>query len=38
MLSKDSVAFQAFTDDMKLVDSKMNNGLFTWNNERGWEA
>ena len=37
-LSKDSLAFQTFTSNMKLVDSETNNGLFTWNNKRGDEA
>lgn len=37
-LSKDSVAFQTFTDNMNLVDTETNNGLFTWNNKRGGEA
>eukprot|EP00253_Pinus_taeda_P009861 PITA_09861 len=37
-LSKDSLAFQTFTDKMKLVDTDMINGLFTWNNKRGGEA
>eukprot|EP00253_Pinus_taeda_P032141 PITA_32141 len=36
-LNKDS-AFQSFTDNMKLVDSESDNGLFTWNNKRGGEA
>eukprot|EP00253_Pinus_taeda_P013097 PITA_13097 len=35
LLSKDSEAFQTFTEDMKLIDSETHNGLFTWNNKRG---
>eukprot|EP00253_Pinus_taeda_P024397 PITA_24397 len=38
MLSKDSVVFQSFTEDMKLVDSEMHNDLLTWNNKRGGDA
>ena len=38
VLNKDSLAFQSFIDNMKLVDSKVSNGLFTWNNKRGGEA
>lgn len=38
MLSKDSVAFHSFIEDMKLVDSETHNGLFTRNNKRGSEA
>eukprot|EP00253_Pinus_taeda_P004501 PITA_04501 len=34
-LRKDSLAFQIFTNNMKLVDIETNNGLFTWNNKRG---
>ena len=34
-LSKDSIAFQNFIDNMKLVDTYMSNGRFTWNNKRG---
>lgn len=37
-LSKYSLALQSFTGNMKLVDSEMSNGLFTWNNKRGGEA
>jgi len=37
-LSKDSLAFQTFIDNMKLVDTDMSNGLFTWNNKRGGES
>lgn len=38
VLNKDSLVFQSFMDDMKLVDSELSNGLFTWNNNRGGEA
>ena len=38
VLTKDSLAFQSFIDDMKLVDSELSNGFFTWNNKRGGEA
>lgn len=34
LLSKDLVVFQSFIEDMKLVDSKMHNGLFTWNKKK----
>jgi len=34
-LSRDSVAFQYFLTNMKLVDMEPNNGIFTWNNKRG---
>ena len=37
-LSKDSLEFQTFIDNMKLVDTDMSNGLFTWNNKRGGEV
>eukprot|EP00253_Pinus_taeda_P022587 PITA_22587 len=37
-LNKDSLAFQSFTDDMKMVDAELSNDLFTWNNKRGGEA
>eukprot|EP00253_Pinus_taeda_P004728 PITA_04728 len=37
-LSKDSLAFQTFIDNMKLVDTDTSNGLFTWNNKRGGES
>ncbi len=33
-LNKDSLAFQTFSENMKLVDIETNNGLFTWNNKR----
>ena len=38
ILRKDSIAFQTFIDNMKLVDNDMSNGLFTWNNKRGGES
>jgi len=38
VLNKGSLAFQTFTDNMNLVESDSNNGLFTWNNKRGVEA
>jgi len=38
VLNKDSLAFQKFIDNMNLVESDSNNGLFTWNNKRGVEA
>lgn len=38
LLSKYSVVFQSFPKYMKLVDSKMHNSLFTWNNKRGGDA
>jgi len=38
MLSKDSIVFQSFTEDMKLVDTKMHNSLLTRNNKRGGDA
>lgn len=37
-LSKDSIAFQTFSDNINLVDTNWNTGLFTWNNRRGGEA
>eukprot|EP00253_Pinus_taeda_P028863 PITA_28863 len=37
-LSKDSIAFQNFIDNMKLVDTDMSNGLYTCNNRRGGES
>ena len=37
-LNKDSLAFQIFMDNMKLVDIDSSNGLFTWNNKRGGES
>jgi len=38
VLNKDSSAFQASTENLKLVDRDSENGLFTWNNKRGGEA
>ena len=38
VLGKDSVAFQTFIDEMKLVDIEMYNGIFTWKNKRGGKA
>ena len=38
ILSKDSLEFQTFIDNMILVDTKMNTSLFTWNNKRGGES
>ena len=38
ILSKDSLAFQTFIYNMKLVDIVTSNGLFTWNNKRGGES
>eukprot|EP00253_Pinus_taeda_P023924 PITA_23924 len=38
ILSRDSVGFHSFTEDMDMVDSEMHNGLFTWNNKRGGNA
>jgi len=37
-LSKDSTTFQTFIDNMKLVDTGMTNGLFSWNNKIGGES
>jgi len=37
-LSKDSMTFQTFIDNMKLVDIVTSNGIFTWNNKRGGES
>eukprot|EP00253_Pinus_taeda_P019282 PITA_19282 len=34
-LSKDSIEFHNFLDNMKLVNKRTSNGLFTWNNKRG---
>lgn len=36
-LSKDSLKFQTFIDNMNLIDTETNSGLFTWNNKRGGE-
>lgn len=38
VLNKDSLKFQSFTKNLKLVDSDSGNGLFTWNNKRAGEA
>ena len=38
VLKKDSSAFQAFMENLKLDDSDSENVLFTWNNKRGGEA
>ncbi len=37
-LGRDSLEFQTFIDNMELVDTDMNKGLFTWNNKRGGES
>jgi len=37
-LSKYSTTFQTFMDNMKLVDTDMSNGRFTWKNKRGGES
>ena len=37
-LSKDSLEFQTFIDNMDLVDTETNTGLFIWNNKRGGES
>ena len=37
-LCKDSIAFQTFIDNMKLVETETSNGLFTWNNKRGGDS
>jgi len=34
-LGRDSIAFQNFLIDMRLVDTETINGTFTWNNKRG---
>jgi len=38
IISRDSIAFHNFIDNMKLVDIDTSNGLFTWNNKRGGES
>jgi len=38
ILSRDSIGFHSFTKDMRMVDSEVHNGLFTWNNKRGGNA
>jgi len=35
ILGRDSIAFQNFIINMKLVDMETSNGIFTWNNKRG---
>ena len=35
ILGRDSIAFQNFITNMKLVDMETSNGIFTWNNRRG---
>jgi len=37
-LSRDSSAFQTFSDNINLVDTNWNIGLFTWNNRRGGDT
>ncbi len=37
-LSKDSMDFQTFADNIKLVDTNWNTSLFTWNNRRGGDS
>ena len=37
-LSKEFTKFQTFIDNMRLFDTNMSNGLFTWNNKRGGEV
>ena len=37
-LSKDFVAFQIFSENMKPVDIETNNDIFTWNNKRGGDS
>jgi len=37
-LSKYSMAFQTFSNNIKLVDTNWNTGLFTWNNRRGGDS
>eukprot|EP00253_Pinus_taeda_P010243 PITA_10243 len=34
-LGRDSIAFQNFINNMRLVDAETINGTFTWNNKRG---
>jgi len=38
VLGKDSLSFQIFTENMKLVDVETSNDLFTWNSKRGGES
>jgi len=37
-LSKDSLAFQIISNNMKPVDIETNNGLFTWKKKRGGDS
>jgi len=37
-LGRDSIAFQNFINNMRLVDTETSNGIFTWNNKRGGES
>lgn len=37
-LDRDSIAFQNFINNMRLVDIETSNGIFTWNNKRGGES
>ncbi len=37
ILGRDSITVHNFINNMKLVDTNTNNGLFTWNNKRGGE-
>lgn len=34
ILGRDSISFQNFINNMKLVDTDTNNGLFTWNKKK----
>lgn len=38
VLGRDSIAFQNFLNNMRLVDMDIINGIFTWNNKRGGTA
>jgi len=35
ILGRDSITFQNFITNIKLVDMETSNGIFTWNNKRG---
>jgi len=37
-LSRDSICFQNFINNMGLVDTETINDTFTWNNKRGGDA
>eukprot|EP00253_Pinus_taeda_P016893 PITA_16893 len=37
-LGRDSIAFLNFINNMRLVDTKTSNGIFTWNKKRGGES